>query len=103
VPAILRAINCYWPSQDFFGDPSQASLTCTANGPVLLKTPSEMGGTEGKEIFSESKGFNIFQNKALRVRRIYDAKNSTILYITYSTRLTSTNVSAPCCLLVHWR
>lgn len=61
--------------QDPFSDPSQASLTCLATRPVTVPDEAAIAGSEGKEIFSERKSLNLFQNKNLRVRRIYDEKN----------------------------
>ena len=52
--------------QDPFSDPSQASLTCLATRPVTIKDEKEVVGSEGREIFSERKGLNLFQNKARR-------------------------------------
>ncbi|KAI7846478.1 hypothetical protein COHA_000013 [Chlorella ohadii] len=75
-------------AKDPFGDPSQASLTCLANRPVTVPDEAAISGVEGKEIFSERKGINLFQNKNLRVRRIYDDKNKVIIYVAYSTRFT---------------
>ena len=49
--------------QDPFGDPSQASLTCVAARPVTVRDEAAIQGSEGKEIFSERKGLNLFQNK----------------------------------------
>lgn len=51
------------PPQDPFSDPSQASLTCLANKPVTVRDEAAIAGAEGKEIFSERKGLNLFQNK----------------------------------------
>ena len=76
-------------SNDPFADPSQSSVTCVATGPVRLKDPDNVGGPEGQEIFSELKTLNIFQNKRLRLRRIVDPSNGSIIYISYSTRFTS--------------
>lgn len=49
------------PLQDPFSDPSQASLTCLANRPVTIPDEAAIAGAEGKEIFSERKGLNLFQ------------------------------------------
>ena len=51
-------------AKDFFGDPSQASLTCVASGPVTILDEKEVAAEGGREIFSERKGLNLFQNKA---------------------------------------
>lgn len=75
-------------AKDPFSDPSQASLSCIANKPVTVKDEAAIRGSEGKEIFSERKGLNLFQNKNLRVRRIFDEKNRAIIYVAYSTRFT---------------
>ena len=80
-------------ANDPFADPSQSSVTCVATGKVVVKDPEAASGSEGQEIFSELKTLNVFQNKRLRVRRIYDQTNGAIIYISYSTRFTSSNVS----------
>lgn len=49
--------------QDPFSDPSQASLTCVARGPVTVKNEAAISGSEGKQIFAERKALNVFQNK----------------------------------------
>lgn len=81
-------------SNDPFADPSQSSVTCVATGKVLVKDPESARGSDGQEIFSELKTLNFFQNKRLRVRRIYDETNGALIYISYSTRFTSSNVSS---------
>jgi hypothetical protein len=44
-------------------------------------------GRDGKEVLSQNRNFNLFQQKALRVRRLYDEKRNAIVYVAYSTRL----------------
>ena len=55
-------------TSDPFADPSQSSLTCLATGPVVIKSPEDVQGGNGKEIFSELKTLNLFQNKRLNIR-----------------------------------
>lgn len=78
-------------NMDFFSEPSQASITCAATGPVRIKDMSKLGGTNGKEMFSEGKGKTLvfFSNKTLKIRRIYDAPRRALLYVSYSSRWTS--------------
>ncbi|GFH13884.1 uncharacterized protein HaLaN_09847 [Haematococcus lacustris] len=66
-------------AKDFFTEPSQASLSCGISGPVAFRkgSPDDLGGIEGKE------------NKTLRVRRVYDPKRNSVVYVAYSTRLNS--------------
>lgn len=73
-------------SNNFFSEPSQASVTCAATGPVRIKDVSRISSSDGGEVFSEQKGLNFFQNKTLRVRRVYDQKHNTLVYTAYSTR-----------------
>lgn len=76
-------------ARDFFSEPSQASVTCVANGPVAIKNLAAVTKASGQEIFSEGKGLNLFQQKTLRVRRIYH--DNVLLYVSYSTRLSSSS------------
>lgn len=50
--------------QSLLADHVQASVTCAATGPVHIKDISRIRGSQGGEVFSESKGLNFFQNKA---------------------------------------
>lgn len=77
-------------AKDFFSEPSQASVTCAAIGPVTIKNPN-VKASGGQEVFAEGKGLNLFQQKTLRVRRVYDEKHDTLLYVSYSTRLANNN------------
>ena len=95
-------------SNNFFNDPSQASITCAVSAPPEISDKSKIRGKEGKELISQNKNISLFQQKALRVRRVYDEERDTVIYVAYSTRLTSASdeggasmgryKSAPLCL-----
>ena len=76
---------------DFLNEPSQSSVTCSVTGPIALPNPADLGGLEGKQVFSETKSraLLLFGNKTLRIRRIYDPDRSTLMYVSYSTRIGS--------------
>jgi len=75
-----------------FADPSQSSLACVKTQKILgVPDKNKIAGPEGKEIFSELKTLNVFQNKKTRIRRIYDENDDTIIYIAYSTRNTTSS------------
>eukprot|EP00879_Flechtneria_rotunda_P003057 GHRR01003277.1.p1 GENE.GHRR01003277.1~~GHRR01003277.1.p1 ORF type:complete len:252 (+),score=33.78 GHRR01003277.1:1011-1766(+) len=76
-------------AKDFFTDPSQTSLTCSISEDAHVADPRALASSEGKEIFSERKGLSIFKDKTLRVRRLYDPSRQTLVYVAYSTRLSS--------------
>lgn len=76
-------------AKDFFSEPSQASVTCAATGPIMIKNEGKVKANGGQEVFTEQKGLNLFQAKTTRVRRIYDAEHNALLYVSYSTRLTT--------------
>lgn len=72
-------------------DPSNASIACRQTGKISRSDLEAIDSSlQGVEIFSEKKGgingniFNLF--KVLRIRRIFDRPNNTILYVTYTTR-----------------
>jgi CreA protein len=67
---------------NWFVDPSNSSIACEQTGPVTV------GGIDtsasGEEVFSERLSL-IF--KSLAVRRIYDRKNMTLIYVVYSRQV----------------
>lgn len=92
----VRGVTCFVTSMERKGftmesDPSDSSVACRQTGALfkddLAKLKAEPAG---EDVFSESKGglgkslFTLW--KTLRLRRIYDAENQTLLYVTYTTR-----------------
>ncbi len=67
---------------NWFQDPSNSSIACRQTAPIVI------GDIElspaGEEVFSERKSL-IF--KSIAVRRIYDRKNDTLIYVAYSRQV----------------
>jgi CreA protein len=66
----------------WFVDPSNSSIACRQTGPIAV---GDINLTErGEEVFSQRLSL-IF--KSLAVRRIYDKKNETLIYVVYSRQV----------------
>ena len=70
-----------------FADPSDMSIACRQTGPILPQHLASIDRSKsGEVIFRESTSI-LF--KSLKVRRIYDAKSNTLMYLSYSTKESS--------------
>lgn len=68
---------------NWFEDPSNASIACRQTGPIVIGDIET--SKDGEEVFSERKSLVW---KAIAVRRIYDRKNDTLIYVVYSRQVT---------------
>ena len=70
-----------------FSDPSDMSIACRQTGPILVDDMKQIDlSKNGEVVFRQSKSI-LF--KSLKVRRIYDSKSKTLMYLSYSTKETS--------------
>ncbi|MBN9304834.1 MAG: CREA protein [Devosia sp. 67-54] len=67
---------------NWFEDPSYSAIDCAASGPVTVGNISTSAG--GQEIFKQQRSL-IF--KSLRITRIYDKANNTLLYLAHAREL----------------
>ena len=67
---------------NWFEDPSNASIACRQTGPIVIGDIER--GEKGEEVFSQRLSL-IF--KSMAVRRIFDEKNSTLVYVVYSRQV----------------
>ncbi|ABV87842.1 CreA family protein [Shewanella pealeana] len=68
-------------------DPSDMSISCRQTGPITAAEIANIDKSKnGEVVFKESLSI-LF--KSLKVRRIYDADNQTLLYLSYSTKETN--------------
>jgi catabolite regulation protein CreA len=84
-----RSLSAKAKSGDFFTEPSQTSLGCVRAETV--RVDGDIAGFQGKELFSERKNINFLNQKNLKVRRVFDAANDVVLYVSYSTRTASSS------------
>lgn len=86
IPGVTCHISRIEANLDF-ADPSDMGISCRQTGPI---TPADIAkidmGKQGEVVFTESLSI-LF--KSLKVRRIYDAQNQTLLYLSYSTKETN--------------
>ena len=66
----------------WFVDPSNSSIACRQTGAITVGDINL--SAKGEEVFSERLSL-IF--KSLAVRRIYDRKNATLIYVIYSRQV----------------
>lgn len=67
---------------NWFIDPSNSSIACRQTGPLVIGDIDM--SKHGEEVFAERLSL-IF--KSLAVRRIYDKKNETLIYVIYSRQV----------------
>lgn len=68
---------------NWFEDPSYSAVDCAATGPVVLGDIDR--SPDGENVFSEGRSL-IF--KSLKVTRIWDDKNRTLIYLAHASELT---------------
>lgn len=64
---------------NWFEDPSNSSLSCRQTGPITIGDIER--DDEGEDVFSKSRSI-IF--KSIKVKRIFDEKNQTLIYISHA-------------------
>jgi CreA protein len=68
---------------NWFEDPSNASIACRQTGPIVL---GDIDRSEnGENVFREGRSIIL---KSLRVKRIFDEANQTLVYLVHAAELT---------------
>jgi len=68
---------------NWFEDPSYSALDCRQTGPITVGDIDR--GEDGESIFSERTSL-IF--KSLKVTRVFDQQNNTLIYLAHASELT---------------
>jgi len=87
---IVTGVTCHVASieADFsLADPSDSSISCRQTGEITPEMIAQIDKSDsGEVVFKKSK--SIFF-KSMKIRRILDVENQTIMYLSYSTKETS--------------
>ncbi|MGL5395489.1 MAG: CreA family protein [Shewanella sp.] len=86
IPGVTCHISRIEANLDF-ADPSDMGISCRQTGPISAADIAKIDKSKnGEVVFTESLSI-LF--KTLKVRRIYDVPNQTLLYLSYSTKETN--------------
>jgi len=87
---VVTGVTCHISSIEAnldLSDPSDSSIACRQTGPITAEMILSIDkSASGDVVFKKSKSI-FFKN--MKVRRIYDAKSQTLMYVSYSTKETS--------------
>lgn len=87
---IVTGVTCHISSIEAnldLADPSDSSIACRQTGPITSEMFIAIDRSDsGEVVFKKSKSI-FFKN--MKVRRIYDVKSQTLMYVSYSTKETS--------------
>ena len=87
---IVSGVTCHVASIEAdlsFSDPSDSAISCRQTGPITSAMIAEIDKSKsGDVVFKKSK--SIFF-KTMKIRRVYDPENQTLMYVSYSTKETS--------------
>ncbi|MDD9197149.1 CreA family protein [Aliivibrio sp. S3MY1] len=85
----IPGVTCHIASVEAnvsLADPSDSSISCRQTGEITPEMIAQIDRSKsGEVVFKQSK--SIFF-KSMKVRRIYDAENQTLLYLSYTTKET---------------
>ncbi|SFJ27438.1 CreA family protein [Jannaschia pohangensis] len=68
---------------NWFEDPSNASIACRQTGPIRIGDIDR--SEDGEDVFRESRSIIL---KSLRIKRIFDEANQTLIYLAHAQELT---------------
>ena len=87
---LVPGVTCHIASIEAdlsLSDPSDSSISCRQTGEITADMLTKIDKSKsGEVVFKKSK--SIFF-KTMKIRRILDAENQTLMYVSYSTKETS--------------
>jgi CreA protein len=90
VDPIVSGVTCHIASIEAdlsFSDPSDSSISCRQTGEITAQMINAIDlSNSGEIVFKKSKSI-FFKN--MKIRRVFDARSQTLMYVSYSTKETS--------------
>jgi len=90
VDPIVSGVTCHIASIEAnlsLSDPSDSSISCRQTGDITTAMIDKINKNKsGEVVFKKSKSLFF---KTMKVRRIFDAHNQTLMYVSYATKETS--------------
>ncbi|WP_101494486.1 CreA family protein [Salinivibrio siamensis] len=90
VDPVVSGVTCHVASVEAdlsFSDPSDSAISCRQTGEITPEMIANIDkSASGEVVFRKSK--SIFF-KSMKIRRIFDVKNQTLMYLSYSKKETS--------------
>tara|TARA_R110000868_G_scaffold70029_13_gene206220 strand:+ start:467 stop:940 length:474 start_codon:yes stop_codon:yes gene_type:complete len=90
VDPIVTGVTCHVASIEAdlsFSDPSDSSIACRQTGEITAEMINAIDkSVAGEVVFKKSKSV-FFKN--MKIRRIFDPRSQTLMYVSYSTKETS--------------
>jgi len=90
VDPLVTGVTCHVASIEAdlsFSDPSDSAISCRQTGEITPAMIAQIDRSKsGEVVFKKSKSI-FFKN--MKIRRIFDPVNQTLMYISYSTKETS--------------
>ncbi|MCG9696482.1 CreA family protein [Shewanella sp. Isolate11] len=83
IPGVTCHISRIEANLDF-ADPSDMSIACRQTGAISVADIAAIDKSKNGEVVFKASLSVLF--KVLKVRRIYDAENQTLIYLSYSTK-----------------
>ena len=87
---LVSGVTCHIASIEAdlsFSDPSDSAISCRQTGEITSAMIAKIDKSKsGDVVFKKSKSI-FFKN--MKIRRIFDAENQTLMYVSYSTKETS--------------
>jgi CreA protein len=90
VDPVITGVTCHVASIEAdlsLSDPSDSSIACRQTGEISPEMIAAIDKSKsGEVVFKKSK--SIFF-KSMKIRRVFDKQNQTLMYVSYSTKETS--------------
>ncbi|WP_240464864.1 CreA family protein [Paraferrimonas sp. SM1919] len=84
---VVTGVTCHISHIDAdldFADPSDMSIACRQTGPITKQMIANIEQSSAGEVIAKKSKSILF--KSLKIRRIYDKQQQTLLYVSYSTK-----------------